>query len=624
MKKVLSKKFSLHPLLDIILLVLVPLLLWFTLASWTQVDFFDFYIASSMGNTTLFYLNFLPILLFLIGLYFATGRSLFSALVTAGFFLLMGQINYIKMLERGEPFVPADIRLVREALHIVGQYGTRNLILIFGGLALVILLGILAFFFFRPVRMRLWVRLPAALAAGALLFALTFSTFADDDLLHQFDLENALGNRMAEYSQRGFVYSFIHDITALSVREPEHFNPSVFRAKEEGALPIPQPQDLPPRPNVVMIMAEAFSDLTLSPVFDFSGRQDPLEHFLQIQEDSLLSGHLVVDVLGGGTIFTEFAALTGISPMHLSPSISPYEFIRTDMDSIVWQLRNLGYTTMAVHPFHGWFYNRINVFERLGFETFLYGHGEHHFEGASMRGGFVSEEATFDALLEIIDAHTPGNDPLFLFCTTIQNHGGYMGKYSNERLYLFDTDAYFDEDNLIALDNFIYGLFDVDRELARLVARLDLDPEPFVLIYFSDHEPSLRRSVFYTLGWGDIFGAPINALEAFSVPFFIWQNEAARQQLDLDLRLSTLNLDFPVKISAFHLAPLIMELLDFNQFSPFFSHVNDLRGYLPIMRPGVFGARGEALQTGPPPQLLEILSTFHGWSYYKVFHQSLH
>ena len=604
---------------DLFILFFAAVFIWGGMVYLTDPAFRALYLQLSLASPALLLLNILPIAVILLGIYFATGRSFFSGLATCALFFLFGMINLIKASERNEPFVPADIRLVREAMAIIGQYEGGHIIAMLGLVAAVTLLGALAIRFFAATKLTPAIRVAGPIVCASLLLTLIFTVYADEERYHSFD--GVLANRMADYSMRGFVYSFLHDITALSVREPAGFSAATFTALEAD---VPPKDDLGPRPNVVMIMSEAFSTLTDSEHFDFTGRANPLEHFHRITRDSLVSGDLIVDVYGGGTVFTEFAALTGISPVTLSSAVVPYEFVRDNTDAIPWLLRRLGYETIAVHPFHGWFYNRINVFERLGFQSFLYGHAEHHFEGAELRGGFVSEAATFDALIDIIDDRTPAHDPLFLFSTTIQNHGGYHGKYSMNPPQFFDTDLDFDEDELLVLNNFIYGLFDVDEQLARLVARLADDPMPYVLVYFSDHQPSLGASVFLRLGWGDVWGAPIDALQGYTVPFFIWQNEAAQREMALSERAQSLGLTGDdVEISSWHLGPMVMQLLGFDYWSPFLRHVGEMRDILPVMRPGVYRTVGGEFVTRLPADLADVFNFYHKWSHYKMFIQSI-
>ena len=60
-------------------------------------------------------------------------------------------------------------------------------------------------------------------------------------------------------------------------------------------------------PNIIMVMSEAFSDVSNSDFLSFDGFDDPLEFYNDfISRDDVVSGHIVVPNFGGGTSDTEF------------------------------------------------------------------------------------------------------------------------------------------------------------------------------------------------------------------------------------------------------------------------------------------------------------------------------
>ena len=77
------------------------------------------------------------------------------------------------------------------------------------------------------------------------------------------------------------------------------------------------------KPNIIVIMNEAFSDPSV--LGDFTTNEDymPFVHSLLDGADNTISGHLNVSVKGGNTANTEFEYLTGASMAFL-----PYGSIR--------------------------------------------------------------------------------------------------------------------------------------------------------------------------------------------------------------------------------------------------------------------------------------------------------
>ena len=70
------------------------------------------------------------------------------------------------------------------------------------------------------------------------------------------------------------------------------------------------PEDLR-RPNMIVIMDEAFSDLAVLGEVKSSEDYMPFIHSLQRGADNTVTGNLNVSVLGGNTANTEFEFLTG-------------------------------------------------------------------------------------------------------------------------------------------------------------------------------------------------------------------------------------------------------------------------------------------------------------------------
>src|SRR5690606_28025931 len=85
-------------------------------------------------------------------------------------------------------------------------------------------------------------------------------------------------------------------------------------------------------------------------------------NFHEIKREAI-HGWLVTNIFAADTIKTEREFLTGYSshPRYLK-----------NTNSFVWYFREQGYRTEAMHPIYGWFYNRRNVNEYLGFNSFHY------------------------------------------------------------------------------------------------------------------------------------------------------------------------------------------------------------------------------------------------------------
>ena len=616
MKCFFQKKWMLSPGQSLLAVFLASIILWALVGLITpQVYDPQFYFRVSFQNPLLILLNILPILFLMLTLFLATKHAPLAILITSCFFLNLAFVNRIKMEIRQDPFVPGDLRLIREMLGVIGDYGIGNILIVVGGAGLTVLLSVFVFLKWRRVSIRLMPQLLSLLllfSSGALLMQTTYSSRT---LYNSFPYE--YGGKFAEYSGKGIVYSFLHDITQLTITPPPGYDPTQIRALEAvetGALP-----ESTVFPHIIAVQSEAFSDISVRSDFDFTGFRDPLYYYWQIAEEALISGHISADAIGGGTAWTEFSFLTGLTPTDLTFGIPPYDFIRDEAGSMPRLLRGLGYHTAMLHPGHPWFYNRQNIFPLLGFEEVLF---EQAFPPyVEYRGGYISEAAAFDLMLDQIEQHLEtSTHPLFYFLITIQNHSPYGNKfYDGPHPENFRTGIELTEEERDIMANYFTGMMDADTQLMRLVEFMRTSDEPFVLVYYSDHMPSLSPTLFPTLGLGRRGGEWEELLGLYQIPYLIWANEAALEQTDILQNLAQANLDPNMPYSAFHLPAMLLELLGFVELCPFHSFLTTMRPHVPVINwYGYRNAQGEFV-LDLEGEASEKAALYRRWVHYRLF-----
>lgn len=612
-----KKRWKIPVWVSVILLCLFFGLTFLVVAVLTREEYSSYYFEQLQTESQIFYFNFFPIV-WVIGLLYAMSRrALFSGLCGLSIFSLMAAINLMKTTLREDPFVPQDIRLIKEAFSIADNY-------IYGGTALIIaaiilLIAILAviFLLFKPDSVH-W---GTSIGLGVLIIITALGTvnglYSDKEIYKSFPY--IYGGKATEYGCKGFVYSFIYDITTMNIEKPEENDPSLFNLLEEEG---DDPEDYSEveKPHIIAIMGEAFSLVSNNEAFDFSNSEDPLKNYNRMAADSLLSGTLAVDSYGGGTAYTEFAFLTGVTPATLN-TVAPYDYVRQNMDSMARQLAKVGYENFAIHPGFGWFYNRNNVYKYLGFSEY-YNRDNSFDPETQLKSGFINEEATMDVIIDRFQNHLDTSDaPLFEFCVTIQNHGPYNEKYAIDDGYNFDSDIKFTAVDKDILINYFYGLRDVDRELGRLVKYLDSVDEPVILVYFGDHMPSLSYPIYDALGMS--FDGDIESfLSLYTTPFAIWQNKAARKSSVMAENLAKIELETGSQISSYYLGSTLMQLLGFDGLSPYYTYLNELRTNVPVMTlwEKYRDAEGTAMTKAPEGYEMMVAKLL-GWGYYKLFQQ---
>ena len=120
-------------------------------------------------------------------------------------------------------------------------------------------------------------------------------------------------------------------------------------------------------PNIIVIMDEAFSDLSVLGDLETNKDYMPFVHSLQNGADNTITGYLNVSVCGGNTADTEFEFLTGNTMAFLPAGSIPYQqYIKDTTPSLASYLKGLGYETYAQHPYNASGWNRETVYPLLG------------------------------------------------------------------------------------------------------------------------------------------------------------------------------------------------------------------------------------------------------------------
>lgn len=577
-----------------------------------------------LQHPSLLLLNLLPVASLLLLAFFLSGRRFFSISLTAAIAILLAVSHHIKDAMRQEPLLPSDLGLLKEALAIVKTFPAYQ---VAGIAALVLfLLALLCFCFWREKRgnIALPLRLICAAAAFFCILGINDTFYTDKTRYESYPTWENPNVPRNQYEARGLLYSFVYQYNLTRMQAPENYHAAEFIALEDTdwAPPVsPEPLDTQ-YPHIVMIMGEAFSDISENPHLDFSGYRDPLENWKAIcAEADTVSGHIVVPNFGGGTSDTEYDVLTGCGTRYLDSTQPSYSLIHQPFDAIPYQCKLLGYDTLAIHPGNAWFYNRQTVYPYLGFDScyFLEDSFDLQTQGVA---GYINEEATFDKIIETLDSHIQEADtPLFSFTVTIQNHGPYDKKFGTLEQN-FSCDIPLDAAWTDLLTQYFHGISIADEQIGRLKEYAQASEEPIILVYFGDHLPGIPgiaeffKEMDYPM---DAAGSLEEQLALYETPYFIWRNDAAKA---LEHTQTTAEIAFPAdgKISAQFLGTTLLELYLPQYQSQLHLYNNQLRQMLPICTEHIYVDKdGNALpDSALSAEQTDLLSLLKRWQYYKL------
>lgn len=566
--------------------------------------------------------NFLPALLAVCLVYFITGRLFFSSALLQVVWILFAVSDKIKVSMRQEPLLPTDLTLIKEALTIVKTFPVYMLALI--GIGAVAAIAILIFSFIRSEKQRppVIARLVGILCVVLAALGLNSLVYDNKDLYDGYPVVENPYFQVNQYNTRGLVYSFFHQVNIMRLQAPEGYDKTQY----DSLTSAPAAADGQPAPNIIMIMGEAYSDLSENEHISFEGYTDPMANYKELcAKENAVSGHIAVANFGGGTSNTEYDVLTGLPTRFLDTALPSYNFIHHEIDALPYRLSQIGYETASIHPGYAWFYNRQNVYPDLGFETcyFL----EDSFDLASQGiGGYVNEEATMDKILSVFEETIQSSSaPVFSFTVTIQNHGPYEKKYGTLPQN-FSTDVELTETETDLLTQYFYGIIDADREIGRLVDYAENSEEPIILVYFGDHLPGFSNGMefFDLLDYPkDANGTPEEQTAVYETPFVIWANDSAAAQCGFAENITEAALPENGIISSFYLGSLTTELAGMEGLSPLYDMLNDMRKEYPVLSDMYHvDAQGNYVQE-LPEDMQKQLDTLIGWQYYILFDQVL-
>lgn len=573
---------------------------------------------------SLLVLNYLPALMLMLALYFIFNNAVLSVAISSTVFIGMAYANKMKILMRQDPVTPTDLKLAGEAVTIFKNFGDSYTSAAAAGIVIAVIALAAAVVFLAGKRMNIFFRLGVLgllIITGGLLY---FGCYADDELYDSYFVIGNQYSKVNQYASKGFVYSFIHDMSSLKVEKPDGYLRYPYdQMTEDYDRELIYPEDF--KPNVIMIMGEAFSDLSENENLDFEGYTDPLKNFKELaDEEGSVSGHIVAPNFGGGTADTEFDVLSGCSTRYIYNGLTSYNFIRKSFRAIPSVFSDAGYDTMAIHPGYSWFYNRENVYDYFGFDEFY--HLEKDFdEETQNKGLYISDEAATDFIIESFEEQKEkSGSPIFSFTVTIQNHGPFLDKYG-VAVPNFNTEKSLDEEQANMLTNYFQGNIDADEELRRLAEHFRDYDEPVIIVYFGDHLPGftngmeLLEALDYSF---DVNGAAKERIAMYETPYLIWSNENARKELNLANEARELSV--PEKggiISSNYLGTMLMELIGFEGVSPMWDFSNSLIKKLPVItRQAFMRADGEFVELEELDEdELNDVRLMQGWTYYKVF-----
>ena len=467
-------------------------------------------------------LNLAPVVGLEMLLWCLTGRSALSFFLT-GFVTLGFSIgNYFKLLFRDDPLMFQDMRNIREALSITNTASydlTPDKRIVFGVVCLIF--GTLVLYFTArgiPGKKRRF-----AGAAVILLACFPASkAYTSERVYNTLTANYDHINRWAAtqlYVSKGFVYPFLHSITAGAAKEPEGYDEAETAAMLAGYTDADIPEEK--KVDLITIQLEAFADFSRFENVEGIDFEKAYSTFHAIEAESV-TGNLITNIFAGGTVDTERAFLTGYTDLR--------DF-RTDTNSHAWYLQSQGYTVEGSHPSYQWFYNRRNVNSYLGLPTYYY--FENYYNQVDSVN-LAADRLLFPEILELY-RNNRGEDPYFSFNVTYQGHGPYATTENQWKGESF-TDGRYSTETTFIVDNYLASVKDTAQELRIFLDELQREERSVVVVVYGDHMPWLGdgNSAYMELGADLDTSTEEGFLNYYGTRYLIWANDAAKKTIGHD------------------------------------------------------------------------------------------
>ena len=319
----------------------------------------------------------------------------------------------------------------------------------------------------------------------------------------------------AVYNHDGMMVSVIYALKFMNVEKPDGYSEEAVAAIADKYADEADPEPAGVKPNIIVIMNEAWSDVSVDAPFETNLDVFPVTSQMT---DNVVRGQMYMSVLGGNTANSEYEFLTSSSMAFLPPGSVPYQsVIKYDTPTLVTALEEQGYQSVAMHPYNAAGWDRNKVYPFFGFDEMYF--KDSFPAGVERFRSYISDSAMYNKIEELYEARDTSK-PFFLFGVTMQNHGGYTSEDFEEDVFINGLEGnkklsqYL---SLIRISDVAFG------EIVEYFSKVD---EPTIILMFGDHQPG-ENVTAPLYGHANITYPPVSyerQQDKYIVPFIMWAN----------------------------------------------------------------------------------------------------
>lgn len=496
---------------------------------------------------------------------------IYAGIICGLFIIVLGVVNHFTLKFRGAVLLPADIYSINTAYDVLHNY---NLEIDRSILESLFLFYVLIFILLKIIVSTNRNR-RKNLAIVLLISMFVNGITQNEALVNRLDIQVKQDNQSGRSKEIGFLLNFFENIKYFIISKPEGYSHEIvnriYDSNDRNSIKFNQNiSEL--QPNILVIMNESFTDLSLLGDLDVS--EDYMNNFYSIsKEDNAKSGKCVVSVYGGGTSCSEFEFLTGSTMLFLGSGIAPYQqYVHFQLDALPSYLVNKGYDSYAIHGANPKSWNREEAYPLIGFEEFISEESEEFWDVSKCRF-WISDKSMLDVMYDKVNTN---EDRKFGFALTIQCHGGYdYEEYESKIEVLNMSETYEDVNQYLTL------LQDTDNAFGSLIDCIKKLNKPTIVLMFGDHLPSLNNTFYEELiGKKQEEYTNNERFLKYTTPYIIWAN------YDIDLSV------IPDMLSVNFLAAHILKVAGI-ELDDYYSYLYSLSKKYPVIsRSGIMDIYG--------------------------------
>lgn len=576
-----------------------------------------------------FFANYMVILLFQFLIFAICGSFRVSILVVNSICYGFALANCYVVQFRGTPFIPMDFFAITTAANVANTYNyTPPHTVIIGTLIFIfiVVLGIKT----QTPKYNLITKIVSRTFMGT-FFSCLMCLFYFTSIFADAGVKPDFWNQSRGYRNYGFVFSFFCNTKYLFMTEPSGYDANSVGDYVSSTVDKDETNVIKPtgnEPNIICIMNESLSDLSV--LGEFTTNQDYMPFMRNLTENTV-KGNLYVPVIGAGTSNTEFEFLTGHTTAFLPSGSNAYMlYVKNPLASLVSTLEGQGYSSWAFHPYYSSGWNRVSVYENLGFNSFAF---LENLIDVSILNDYVQNGSDADYLQSLVDTYYPDRNnmltrqyvsdsynydviienyenrdksqPYFAFNVTMQNHGGYSKGASNfdECIQITSTATYYNKASKYL--SLVKASDDAFKGLVEYFSNVD---EPTVICMFGDHQPSIETDFIASLlGVNNINNLTIEQEQARHItPFYIWANyDIEEKQID--------------KLSANYLSSYVLDIADV-KLTEYNKYLLKLSETLPVIDTvGYIDSNNNYYKWSDKSEHSQILSEYEKIQYNNIF-----